>query len=408
MEFQIKQLDNGLTVIGEVNGSAKSAAVGFFVRTGSRDESEQINGVSHFLEHMLFKGTEKLDALAVNRAFDGAGARYNAFTSEENTVFYAAVLPRYLREVTGLWVELMRPALRETDFEMEKNVIKEEIAMYKDLPSFDVVDRCRSLHFEGHPCASSVLGTEQSITALTAEQMRQYFSRRYVPNNMVVAFAGNFCWEEICSQVEKHCGKWQPAPAERELRPCSGSRKKQRVEKAGLAHEHICLMSQCVSAQDERRYAGFLLAAIIGDDTGSRFYWELVDKALAESATMQFAAMDGTGMLCSYINCAADKAETVLDIVRRIFADVTDKGVGEQELVRAKNKILSSLVIKNEVPMGRLVDLGLNWTYLGCYRSVQQEIDAVKAVTVDDVHRLAAEYPPAGFTQFSIAPAARG
>jgi predicted Zn-dependent peptidase len=151
MEFKTKTLENGLVLIGEVNASAKSAAVGFFVKTGSRDESEQVNGVSHFLEHMLFKGTEKLGALEVNEAFDRTGAQFNAFTSEENTVYYAAILPEYLAEVTRLWTELMRPALRDEDFEIEKNVIKEEIAMYKDSPGFDVMERCRALHFDGHP-----------------------------------------------------------------------------------------------------------------------------------------------------------------------------------------------------------------------------------------------------------------
>src|SRR4030042_1189442 len=134
MEFKKKILANGLAVIGEVNKSAKSAAVGFFVKTGSRDETKQINGVSHFLEHMLFKGTEKLSTLEVNEAFDRTGAEFNAGTGEESTVFYAAVLPEYLVKVTKLWIELMRPALRDEDFNIEKNVIKEEIAMYEALP----------------------------------------------------------------------------------------------------------------------------------------------------------------------------------------------------------------------------------------------------------------------------------
>ncbi|GAI07299.1 unnamed protein product, partial [marine sediment metagenome] len=192
MEFKHKELSNGLSIIGEVNKSAQSAAVGFFVRTGARDETAQINGVSHFLEHMLFKGTQQLSAFEVNEAFDKTGAQYNAFTSEENTVYYAAVLPEYLDEVTKLWTRLLRPALREQDFNIEKDVIKEEIAMYKDQPHFDVMDRGRSLHFAGHPCGLSVLGTPENITDLTAEQMREYFSRRYAPNNLVAACAGNF------------------------------------------------------------------------------------------------------------------------------------------------------------------------------------------------------------------------
>ena len=405
MEFKSERLNNGLAVIGEVNKSAKSAAVGFFVKTGSRDETSSISGVSHFLEHMLFKGTDKLSALEVNEAFDRTGAQYNAFTSEENTVFYAAVLPEYLEEATRLWSELMRPALRDEDFNIEKNVIKEEIAMYKDLPSFDVMERCRTLHFDGHPCGNSVLGSEQSIDNLTAEQMRDYFARRYVPNNMVLAFAGHFDWDRACSLAADSCGRWQPKAIERKLDHYEGSEKKERLGKANLVREHICLMSAGVSAQDPRRFAASLLGMIIGDDVGSRFFWELVDKAVAESATMQFGAMDGTGAFSSYIQCASQNVARVLDIVGAVFDNVVRNGVTEDELRTARNKLLSSLVIKNELPMGRLVDLGFNWSYLGQYLTTEDEVNAIKAVTADDVRSLIERFDLRNFTQFCLGPA---
>jgi len=405
MEFKKEQLENGLDIVGEVNKSAKSAAVGFFIKTGSRDESEQINGVSHFLEHMLFKGTEKLSAVEVNEAFGRTGAQFNAFTSEENTVFYAAVLPEYLLEVTGLWIELMRPALRDDDFSIEKNVIKEEIAMYKDLPSFDVMDQCRSLHFDGHPCGNSVLGSEASINNLTAEQMRDYFARQYAPNNIVLACAGNFDWDQIYSIAANSCSEWLQQTVEREIEHCSGSKKKKRVEKSNLAREHICLMSSGVSAQDPRRFAASLLGIIVGDEVGSRFFWELVDKALAEAATMQFGAMDGTGAFYSYISCSNDNVGKVLDTVSGIFQNLSQNGITEDELRKAKNKVLSALVIKNELPMGRLIDLGFNWIYLEQYRTVQDDIGAIKAVTVNDVNELIEQFKPGDFTQLSIGPA---
>lgn len=405
MEFKKKILVNELAIIGEANKSAKSAAVGFFVRTGSRDETEQINGVSHFLEHMLFKGTEKLSTFEVNQAFDRTGAMFNAFTGEENTVFYAAVLPEYLVEVTKLWIELMRPALRDNDFNIEKNVIKEEIAMYKDMPNFDVLDRCRHLHFGGHPCGNSILGTVESISELTAPQMRDYFTRRYSPNNMAVAVAGSFDWEQICDVVEKGCEKWQKQAALRKLEDSAGSKKKKRIEKPNLAREHICLMSPAVSAQDPRRFAASLLAVIVGDDVGSRFFWELVDKALAEEAIMQFAAMDGTGVFCSYFNCGSKNVNKVLDTIKNIFEELSKNGVTENEMKTAKNKILSALVIKNELPMGRLIDLGANWIYLQQYRSIEDDINAIKAATADDVHSLIEQFRLGDFTQFSMGPA---
>jgi len=405
MEFRKKTLTNGLDIVGEINKSAKSVAVGFFIKTGSRDETKQINGVSHFLEHMLFKGTERLSAIEVSEAFDRTGAQYNAFTSEENTVFYAAILPEYFARVTELWVELMRPALRDQDFSIEKNVIKEEIAMYKDLPSFDVVDRCRSLHFDTHPCGNSVLGSEESVEALQANQMRDYFVRRYVPNNMVLACAGNFEWDRLCSLAEQTCCGWQRQTVERELQHFTGSKRKEHIKKANLAREHICLMSAGVSAQNERRFAASLLAAIIGDEVGSRYYWQLIDKALAEDAAMQFGAMDGTGAFCSYIRCGSENVPEVLGIINGIFVDLSKAGVTKEELIKAKNKMLSALVIKNELPMGRLIDLGFNWIYLKQYRTVDDDINAIKAVTVEDINLLIRHLEPGDFTRFSIGPA---
>ncbi|GAI45711.1 unnamed protein product, partial [marine sediment metagenome] len=259
----------------------------------------------------------------VNEAFDRTGAKFNAFTGEESTVYYAAVLPEYLLEITRLWTRLLRPALRKDDFGLEKNVIKEEIAMYKDLPHYDVMDRARALHFKNHPCGHSVLGTEESITNLSAEQMQSYFSKRYAPNNIIAACAGNFDFDSLCQTIQADCSDWQKAPADRNLQPCPGSAEKQRLEKPGLVREHICLVSAAVSAQDPRRYAAQLLTTIVGDSVGSRFFWALVDTALAETATMQFEPMDHIGALYSYIRCSPENFSKVMATVINILRDLT-------------------------------------------------------------------------------------
>lgn len=404
MQFKQKTLSNGLVLIGESNQDAKSAAVGYFVRTGARDETAEINGVSHFLEHMLFKGTERLDAFQVNQAFDNRGAQFNAFTSEEQTVFYAGVLPEYLVEITELWAQLLRPALRDDDFDIEKNVIKEEIAMYQDTPTFDVIDRCRSLHFGTHPCGHSVLGTVESIDSLTAGQMCEYFSRRYAPNNMVVACTGCFDWDRFCRAVEAVSGRWPTHDVVRSLSHFEGTKQQDRAEKPNLKREHICLMHMGVSSQDPRRFAASLLSVIIGDDYGSRFYWALVDKAMAEEASMHFGPMDGTGLFYSYFRCGTPNAGKVREVVEGIFRDLLRDGIAEDELAKAKNKVLSALVLKNELPMGRLVDLGFNWMYLGEYRSIEEDVESIKAVEVEHVNRLIREIDLGRYTQYSLGP----
>ena len=212
MPFQTHRLANGLQIIGETNPSARSMALGFFVRTGSRDETPEVSGVSHFLEHMVFKGTPNRSALDVNRDFDRIGAHYNAFTSEENTVFYAAILPEYMPQAVDVLADILRPSLRDDDFDMEKNVIIEEIGMYEDQPMWSAYDHAKRIYFADHPLGNSILGSVESIKALTREQMHSYFNRRYVAPNITVVAAGNFDWPQLVALVERHCGDWA-APA---------------------------------------------------------------------------------------------------------------------------------------------------------------------------------------------------
>jgi predicted Zn-dependent peptidase len=404
MIFKHKQLSNGLNIVGEVHPSAQTAAMGFFVRTGSRDETPEVSGVSHFLEHMMFKGTEDLNWQQVNEAFDGIGAKFNAFTGEENTVYYAAVLSEFLPDVAKLWSKLMRPSLRDEDFNIEKNVIQQEIAMYKDMPQFEVLDQARALHFRGHPCGNSVLGTESSIAAMTAEQMREYFSKRYAPNNLVAAACGNFNFDELVEQVESLCSHWRPQETGRTLSDFRGTSEKKSIRKETLNRHHICLISPCVSMQDPRRFAASLLAMILGDDSGSRYYWSLVDCALAETASMQAETMDGTGAMYSYICCEPENADKVMDIVQSIFSQVAKDGVTDNEVQTAKNKVLSALAIKSEQAMGRIFGLGFNWIYSKEYRTLADDIASIRAITVEDINDFVAEYNPGSYSCLAMGP----
>ena len=404
MEFKHKTLDNGLTIIGEVNPKAQSASVGFFVRSGSRDETPAISGVSHFLEHMMFKGTDALTALEVNEAFDRLGAKFNAFTSEENTVYYAAVLPEHLEQVSDLWMQLLRPSLRDDDFEMEKNVILEEIAMYKDLPQFEVMDEGKTLHFGQHPCGNSVLGSNASIAALSAVQMRDYFDLRYAPDNMTLACCGNFDFDNLCRLADEKCSPWKPAKARRTRSPFMGTFAKKSVKNPNLARQHLCLLSPTVSMQDPRRYAASLLSTIIGDSTGSRYHWALVDPALAELAVMQCDSMDGAGVYYSYICCDPENTEKVLELLNSIYGDIKNNEVSQNELQTARNKVLSAMTLKCEQPMGRLVNLGFNWIYNSEYQSVTQEVEQIKSVSLEDISGLIKELAIDKYTLFTLGP----
>ena len=183
MPFHTHTLPNGLRLVGETIPAARSAAVGFFVATGARDEAPDEAGVSHFLEHMVFKGTDRRDALTVNKDFDRVGAKHNAQTSEEDTFYHFTCLPEYLPRAFDVLSDILRPSLRGDDFETEKKVIIEEIRMYLDNPMSVAYDAAKALHFGAHPLGRSIIGSVDSITALTVEQMRDYFAEKYSPSS---------------------------------------------------------------------------------------------------------------------------------------------------------------------------------------------------------------------------------
>ena len=284
MEFLEHILPNGLEIVAECNDAAYSTALGFFVNTGSRDETDAIAGVSHFLEHMVFKGTARRSADDVNREFDEMGAHYNAFTNEENTVFYAAVLPEHQDRAVDLLADILRPSLREDDFHTEKKVILEEIQMYEDQPPFGADDKCRALYYGSHPLGRSVLGTAESIGDLTAEAMHDYFRRRYSPGNIVLAGAGRIDFDALVAAAERCCGDWEPAATSRNA---GTGRRPRRISRActrrSATQQYTLQLAAGPAAEDDDRYAAKLLATVLGDDSGSRLYWELVDPGLGRT-----------------------------------------------------------------------------------------------------------------------------
>src|SRR5678816_519706 len=197
LTFHHHQLKNGLDIVAEINPDSYSFAAGFFVKTGARDEAVDINGVSHFLEHMMFKGSSKYTWEDVNRIFDEMGARYNAFTSQEMTAYYANVIPEFTEKSIEHLAHLLRPAIRTGDFDTEKKVILEEIAMYLDDPGHRIYEKLMETHFGNHPLSQSVLGPSERIQKLKRDQMANYFKGRYGPGNMVLSVTGRLDFDEV-------------------------------------------------------------------------------------------------------------------------------------------------------------------------------------------------------------------
>ena len=405
MPFFTEALENRLRVIGETSSSARSVALGFFVRTGARDESNDVSGVTHFLEHMVFKGTPRRTALDVNRDFDRIGAHYNAFTSEENTVFYAAILPEYLAQAVDILADILRPSLRVDDFEMEKNVIIEEIGMYEDQPGWSAYDRAKRAFFGSHPLGKSILGTPESIRALSRDQMHAYFKRRYVGPNITAVAAGNFDWPTFVQLVEKHCGSWEVGPAGREAAGTPETNGRFQVDaKADVSQEHVILMSSGPAAESPLRYAADTLALALGDDSGSRLYWTLVDRGLADSADCSFHDYQGTGSYVTSFSCQPDMTQQNLELVMQVLDAVQTGNITEEELRQAKSKIGSRVVRGNERPMGRMQAVGMTWTYLHQYRTVDEELQAFEAVDLNAIRNVLDAHPLNRVTTYALGP----
>jgi predicted Zn-dependent peptidase len=406
VEFLSHALPNGLEVIAECNEEAHSAAVGFFVRTGARDENDEIAGASHFLEHMMFKGTPTRTAHDVNREFDEMGAHYNAFTNEENTVYYAAVLPGHVDRVVGLWSDLLRPSLREDDFQTEKQVILEEIRMYEDQPPFGADEKCRALHFRDHPLGRSVLGTIESITALRSEQMRDYFRRRYGPGNIVLVAAGRIDFDALVASAGRHCGAWEPVAASRPTPPAAGHDGFHVLEKASATQEYLLQLADAPSATDTLRFAAKLLSVVLGDDMGSRLYWELVDPGLAEHASLSHGEYDGAGVWMASMGCQPDRLADDFQVMRKVFAEAESGGITPEELGTAKSKVRSRIVLHAERPRGRLFTIGSDWIYRHEYCTVERDLDDVASVRLDDTATVLERFPLSRGTTVTIGPLA--
>jgi len=404
LNFRSATLDNGLEIVAECNEAAHSLGVGFFVRTGARDEADDVAGVSHFLEHMVFKGTPRRSAEDVNRDFDEIGAHYNAFTSEENTVYYASVLPEYQEASIDLLADILRPSLRDEDFAMEKKVIIEEIQMYADQPPFGMDDHIKELHYGRHPIARSVLGTVQTIEALQVQQMREYFEVRYSPDNIFVAAAGKVDFDALVQQVAEHCGKWESRPAPRDMPPVASNAAFKCVTRDSSAQQYILQLADGPPSEDEDRYAAKLLATIVGDDSGSRLYWELVDPGLVETASLGHYEYQGVGMLFTWLSCAPEDAEANYGRLMAVYREAEAKGFTKEELRQARSKVKARVVLGSERPRNRLFNVGGNWMQRREYRSVANDLATLDGVTLDDVHRVLAKYPLTRSTTVTIGP----
>ena len=393
--FYTHRLKNGLQIVGQPMPDFESVAISYNVSTGSRDEQDpSIAGVSHFLEHMVFKGTKTLDWQEITLEFNKIGAELNAFTSHESTVYYARVLGEYLDRAMALLSDMMYPRLAESDFEMEKEVIVNEIARSEDQPYNMTYRRLMQTYFGDHPLGHDVLGSRESIRGMHIQQMRDYWQRRYAANNLILSVAGKFDWNHIIELAEKHCSDWRTGDAGRDLSRYEPAKSINNVMIDKKLKQQIMIIAMpAVDVQDPDYYAAMLAGSILGDGDGSRLFWNVYQKGLAESASAGIWAMEGTGIMLMEANSTPEEAPRVLKLLREELDSLLNEGVYEDELRRAKDKLISGMVLSSESTFSRMRSLANDWMTEGRLVSVEEEIARVEKVTSEDVMRALHRFP---------------
>jgi predicted Zn-dependent peptidase len=393
--FHTYQLSNGLQIVGQPMPDFESVAVSYYVRTGSRDEPDpSIAGVSHFLEHMVFKGTQTLDWQQITLEFNKIGAELNAFTSYEATVYYARVLGEYLPRALELLSDMMYPRLAEADFEMEKEVIINEIARSEDQPYNLAFRRMMQTYFATHPLGHDVLGSRESIRDMRVEQMRQYWEQRYAANNLILALAGNFDWQQVVSLAEQHCSTWRTGNAGRHVKAYQPDRPTSDVLVDPKLKQQIMIIAMpAIDVKDPDYYAAILGSSILGDTDGSRIFWNIQQKGLAESASAGIWAMEGSGILMMEANSTPEEAPHVLNLLNAELSSLLDDGIYEDELRRAKDKWISNMILSSESTFARMRAIATDWVIEGRLVSVDEEIQRIETVSVDDVMRSLKRFP---------------
>jgi predicted Zn-dependent peptidase len=417
MPIQRTEHTSGLRVVTERMPGVRSVSLGVWVLAGSRDEAPTISGSSHFLEHLLFKGTETRSALDIAEAFDAVGGDLNAFTAKEYTCYYARVLDRDLDlAVDHLADMLQHSVIRSRDLDGERQVILEEINMHEDSPEDLVHDIFTETLWPDHPLGRPVLGTIATIGAATRGSVRRFYKRHYVPGNFVVAVAGNVRHEDVLSLLSTRMETGRPLPdgdaSTWNLRaggrppPASGARvvRRRKTEQA-----HICLGTNGLARSDPDRFAFLVVNTALGGGMSSRLFQEIRERrGLAYSVYSYHSQYTEAGLFTAYAGTTPARAEQVIALLRRELDDVASGGLTEEEFERARGHVKGSLVLSLEDPGGRMSRLGKSEIAHGEILSVSQTLARIERVTLDDARRVAKRVLSQPMTLTVLGPFAKG
>ncbi|MBA4494381.1 M16 family metallopeptidase [Paenactinomyces guangxiensis] len=384
-------LPNGIRIVAEQIPYVRSVALGIWIGTGSENETLRDNGISHFIEHMMFKGTKTRTARQLAEAFDEIGGHVNAFTSKEITCYYAKILDQHFPLSLEILADMFFESIfAEEEIEKEKKVIIEEIRMVEDTPDDLVHDLLSEASLGAHSLAYPVLGSVENVRSFNREDLLRYKERYYNPHNVVIAIAGNLpddYLDQIESAFYRHQGEFVPVKEESPTFTPMIKLKQKATEQT-----HLCLGLPGLSIGDPRIYTLVLLNNVLGGNMSSRLFQEIrEERGLAYSVFSYHSAHRETGMLAIYAGTAHGQENEVLECIQNILEQVIRHGLTPFELNKAKEQLKGSLMLGLESTNNRMSRLGRNELLLGRHLTLDEIIESVEEITLDEVNILARE-----------------
>ncbi|MFB9762312.1 MULTISPECIES: M16 family metallopeptidase [Bacillaceae] len=379
---------NGVRIVFEHIPTVRSVAIGVWIHTGSRNENEKNNGISHFLEHMFFKGTTTRTARDIAESFDSIGGQVNAFTSKEYTCYYAKVLDEHAKYALEILADMFfNSTFVEEELEKERNVVYEEIKMYEDTPDDIVHDLLTKATYESHPLAYPILGTEETLATFTGDTLRQYIKDHYTPENVVISIAGNVD-ESFMQTVESYFGGYEGVTNRQSVhKPQFHTNRVSRKKETEQAH--LCLGYKGLSIGSEDVYSFIVLNNVLGGSMSSRLFQEVREqRGLAYSVFSYHSSYEDTGMLTIYAGTGNQQLETLYETIGQTLDKLKGTGITEKELRNSKEQLKGSLMLSLESTNSRMSRNGKNELLLKKHRSLDEIIESVNSVTKEHVDQL--------------------
>lgn len=390
MSIVVKKLDNGIPVLIDNIESINTVSLGIFVNTGSRNEYPEESGVSHYIEHMMFKGTETRTAKEISEIIDNEGGMINAYTSRDLTVYYIQMLSNKIG--TGIDVlsdMFMNSTFSEENLEKERNVIIEEIRMYDDIPEEIIHDENVKYAVTGVQ-SNSVLGTIESLKGITRERFLKYFNEQYVASNLVISVAGKVDVDEIYTLLNKGLGKFRDSNFRRDIDTSFIINGGENLIKKETNQVHLCFNTRGNGVKDDMKYPGAIISSVLGGNMSSRLFQKIrEERGLAYSVYSYGTAFLEGGLFTIYAGTTKESYKEVLEIIKNEFNDIRKNGITESELQKSKNQFLSMLTFSLESSKGKMSRMANSYLLYDKVIDIDEIIEKIEKITLEDIKKTA-------------------